>query len=342
MSLHAELVGRELLKRSHTIKVFAPYLQSAGRWWHHKLIREDEDFVERIYSELSPDGEEGHLDVDKVLKEDFDFLLVESYEKMPYRDTEQLIKKLKEKGIPSLAVIHEGTAEDIKYDLSLFDAVVVFDGRYREEVIAGKVPEEKVYEIPYPCLPPVERERKFADDGRIVFFSFGRQPIEEYEDFVAALREIHKRFSNIVYRVVRAGQLLEVSDPWIVQEERILDIDEIYRYLLSSDFHLLPKGNTRRVVVSSTFYQTVGSLCITVSRDSRFFETHKREGSIILYEDRGDLVVKLTKAIEDETFREEVRRSAYKLALHNSVKRITDRFEELINSIVVKNGHNIV
>ncbi|HID66357.1 MAG TPA: glycosyltransferase family 1 protein, partial [Aquificaceae bacterium] len=47
VSLHAEMIGRELLRRGHNITVFAPYLESANRWWHHKLIRQDEDFVVR-------------------------------------------------------------------------------------------------------------------------------------------------------------------------------------------------------------------------------------------------------------------------------------------------------
>jgi len=45
---------------------------------------------------------------------------------------------------------------------------------------------KKVEIIPYPCYPPREGKRKFAED-RLIFFSFGRQPVEEYEAFIEAL-----------------------------------------------------------------------------------------------------------------------------------------------------------
>jgi len=95
VSLHAELIGRELLRRGYTLQVFAPLAESAGRWWHHRLIREDEPFVKRVYTELSPQGEEGRLNPEHVLREPPDVLIVESYEKLPYRDLERLVADLK-------------------------------------------------------------------------------------------------------------------------------------------------------------------------------------------------------------------------------------------------------
>ena len=337
VSLHAELIGRELINRGYSIEVFAPKLQSANLWWHHKLIREDEDFVRRVYTELTPDGKEGSFDLDAVEGTEIDFLIVESYEKMPYRGAERFVRKLKEREIPAVAVIHEGSYEDIKYDLDIFEKVIVFDERYVKEVVKNRVSEDKILVLPYPCLPPKERKRDFAQDGKVKFFSFGRQPKEEYKDFIEALEKLAKEF-DIQYTVVRASDPLDVERPWMVQRSGVLDLEDIYEYLMNSDFHLLPKGKTRRVVVSSTFCQTVGSLAITVSLDSRFFEAVPKGeyAPLITYENSEDLYVKLKKAIEDESYRERIRENAKRYAQENSVEKITDKFEALINSVLVK------
>jgi len=339
VSLHAELVGRELLKRGHKLTVFAPLPESAGRWWHHRLIREDEGFVRRVYTELSPEGEEGHLEPDAVLREDPDLLLVESYEKLPYRDVEQLVVRLREKGVPSLAVIHESRPEDLGYrDLSAFATVLVFDRRYVVEVLGEKAEGVRLEVLPYPCLPVREGKRAFGEDGRVVFFSFGRQPAEEYREYISVLRRLRKDYPRIVYRVVRAAEPLGVGESWILEERRLLDTEEIYSLLHSSDVHLLPKGRTGRVVVSSTLYQTLGSLCVTVAPLSRFFETlpQGEDAPLILYRDEEDLESRLRTLMESPALRERIRENARRFVEANSVGRVVDRLEEILNSVVAQ------
>ena len=342
VSLHAEMIGRELLGRGYEILVFAPYLESANRWWHHKLVREDETFVVRCYEEISPEGGEGRLDIDKVLERDFDFLIVESYEKLPYRDVERLVGILREKGVPSIAVIHEGDYQDIRYnDMNVFEKVCVFDERYVREVIKGRVKEEKIEIIPYPCYPVREGNRKFAEDGLVRFFSFGRQPKEEYCPYLETLKVLKKYVSPIHYKVVRAMEPLRFWEEWFEQEERVLDYEDILKELHNSDFHLLPKGNTNRTVVSSTLYQVLGSLTLTVVPDNRFFETlpHGEESPVIFYRDLEELVKNLRNVIKNEELRERIRENARRFVEENEVGRITNRFEKLINSILVKDIH---
>ncbi|RUM28746.1 MAG: glycosyltransferase family 1 protein, partial [Aquifex sp.] len=338
----AEMVGRELLRRGYSVIVFAPYLESASRWWHHKLIRPDEDYVIRCYEEISPDGKEGKLDLDKVLEKTIDFLIVESYEKLPYKDVERLVKILKDKGIPSIAVVHEGAYEDIKYsDMNVFERVCVFDERYVKEVLKDKVKEEKIEIIPYPCYPVREGRRKFSQDGVIRFFSFGRQPKEEYCPYVEGLKVFKREFPNVKYRIVRGMEPLKVFEDFIEQEEKVLDYEEIIKELHSADFHLLPKGNTKRVVVSSTLYQVLGTLTITVVPDNRFFETLPRgeDAPVIFYRDVLELVEELKRASKEEEYRKRIKENARKFVEENSVEKITNRFEELINSILVKHVH---
>ena len=50
VSLHAELIAWEFIKMGIDVRVFTPYIQTANRWWHHRIIKEDEPFVTRCYS----------------------------------------------------------------------------------------------------------------------------------------------------------------------------------------------------------------------------------------------------------------------------------------------------
>lgn len=342
VSLHAEMIGRELLRRGHNITVFAPYLESANRWWHHKLIRQDEDFVVRCYEEISPDGEDGTLDIAKVLEYEIDILIVESYEKIPYAGVEKLVRVLKDKGVPSIAVIHEGAGEDILFsDMNIFEKVVVFDKRFIEKVLQRRVSTDKVEIIPYPCYPVNSSKREFAEDGIIRFFSFGRQPKEEYCPYVEGLKVLRKYFPNIHYKVIRAMDLLRINEEWISQEERILDYEDIVGELHKADIHLLPKGNTKRVVVSSTLYQILGTLTITVVPDNRFFDTipHGEDSPVVFYKDVEELVGNLRSLIKDDFLRKKIKENARKFVEKNDLRVITEKFERLINSILLKNIH---
>ena len=104
---------------------------------NHKVIREeDEEFVVRCYDELNPNTMGGgSFEEDRVLSEELDILVVESYASLPYREVEKVIRRLKNKKVAAIAVIHEGCRDHIGYNLGLFDALVVFDERYVEEIV---------------------------------------------------------------------------------------------------------------------------------------------------------------------------------------------------------------
>jgi len=78
----------------------------------------------------------------------------------------------------------------------------------RGEVVYGY--EEKVRVIPYPCFPAKRGRRKFAEDI-LTFFSFGRQPVEEYNDFIVALDLLSLGY-DFVYRVVRSDTFYFLTD----------------------------------------------------------------------------------------------------------------------------------
>ncbi len=88
-------------------------------------------------------------------------------------------------------------------------------------------------------------------------------------------------------------------------------------HLHGSDIHLVPKGWTRRVVVSSTLHQTLASLTPTVVPDTRYFETipvdEEGFGAVVKYFCVDDLVAKLRRLIEDADARRRVVEEAKRL-----------------------------
>lgn len=331
VSLHAEMLGQELIRMGNDLIVFAPDKESADRWWHHRIVREDEDFVIRCYNELNPDTMRGGgIDIDRIMSEDFDFMLVESYISIPYRDVEILVRELRRKGRYVGLVVHEGAKEDMGYSsLDIFDFVAVFDERYRE-MLRGYGGSIRI--IPYPCYPVEEGYRDFGSD-KIIFFSFGRQPEGEYLDFVHALSELKDGY-DLRYVIVRSDGLLNLKGDWIEQkQERIKDTEEVYKYLHQSDIHLLPKGHTNKVVVSSTLCQCLGSLTPIVAPNTRHFEMLPEDGPALLYRDVDDLKRKLRELIEDEDLRERIRRNAIRYVEDNRADKVARMFLDTMNDI---------
>ena len=326
------LLGEEFIKLGHKLRVFAPYIRSANRWWHHRIIGRDEEFVIRCYEELEPETlRGGSLEREKIRAEGLDVLIIESYNSVPYLEIGRLAEELKGE-VKMVLVVHEGDRRDIRYpDLDVFDRIVVFDKRYVEEMLYDR--RERVEIIPYPCCPPKEGKRRFAED-RLIFFSFGRQPVEEYEAFIDALDGLSAEYA-FLYRVVRADGLLPFKRKWLIQHKGRLSVEEIYRNLHFSDIHLLPKGNTRKVVVSSAASQCLGALVPIVAPRVRYFE-NLPPGVIVLYEDREDLLRKLRLLIENEGFRAEVLQRAREYVEENRSDRIARRILDLIHSIGVQ------
>ncbi|MHC1579641.1 MAG: glycosyltransferase family protein, partial [Candidatus Alkanophagales archaeon] len=246
-------------------------------------------------------------------------------------DVEALLRRL---SCPKVAVIHEGVRGDIGYDLRNFDAVVVFDERYEREVVPPGV-RGRTHVIPYPCIPPVERRvRAFAEDT-LRFFSFGRQPASEYREFVKALGVLSRSY-DFEYLVFRSDGLLPYNERWLRQETLKLDTDELYEQLLRSDIHLLPKGNTRRVVVSSTFSQCVGALTPIVAPHTRHFENLPEINGAkpaVTFTSCEELIALIERLIEDDVFRKGVVEAARIYAERNSVERVAGEFLRLFESL---------
>ena len=114
--------------------------------------------------------------------------------------------------------------------------------------------------------------------------------------------------------------------------QRKLSLDEIYKYLHSSDIHLIPKAQTDGCVVSSTLCQCLGALTPTVVPNTRHFEMLPSIDGFkpaVVYDDVGVLKSNLVKLIEDEEFRRGVIRAAEKFVEANRCDKIAKEFLKL-------------
>ncbi len=336
-SVHAELIGRKLVELGYRVRVYAPTIASASRDWHHRVVGSDEDYVERVYDE-GEDPSKGVFRGESLLEYDPDIIIVEAYYRLPMNSLRSVLVKAKSKGSRIVLVLHEGVAERAwRLLLAPFDKLVVFDHRWIREVLypVRDLVCGKVEVIPYPCAEPPPGVRVYRPEwarGKILLVSFGRQPFEEYVDYVRALKLLSRRYS-LVYYIVRSDcRRPPFSYPWVRFECRRLSLREVFSLLEASDIHLLPKGWTSKVVVSSTVYQTLSSLTPIVAPDTRYFETIRTDerglGAIVKYFCVEDLRDKIAMLIDDESVRELVRSEAKRLLEECSTSIVSKRIVE--------------
>lgn len=345
VSLHTELLGRKLREMGHEVTIYAPTLESAEKDWCHRTLRlEDEPWVVRAFEETDeyryPFG--GSINSEKILGGEHDALIVQSYIRFPVKRFEEIAAKVRE-NCPLILVVHVGYIRQLDPLMGIdWDAIVVFDERYVEEMLAayGADVVDKVVQIPYPCavVEGVKAFRPGFAESRPLFFSFGRQRPHDYLDYLYALKLLAQR-KDFAYWVVRSDGLLPVEERWLCQERGRPGLRTLYSYLKGSDIHLLPKGDIRAVVVSSTLAQTLYSGTPIIAPDTRHFERVPVDGEgfgvIVKYRlgDVKDLTGKILVLMEDEGLRKRISENAKRYALSRSDEVVAQRFLELINSL---------
>jgi len=340
VSVHAELLSKELVKMGYDLCVFAPTLKSAMKDWHHKLIKKfDEPWVIRCYAE--PDeNSAGWINYKTIIEEEPDILIIQSHIKLPVKSISKLTHKLNSKII---AVVHNTCREEVYWMLNAkIDALVVFDKRYLTEVLNEKIKRNRLVKIiPYPCpnFTPQRRIRPPSTEGKILFFSFGRQPSREYSDFIKALTALRNRYSsNLLYWIVRSNGELNVKSSWILQFKERPPLEKLLSYISGSNVHLIPKGRTEKVVVSSTVYQTIVAPTPIVTPNTRYVETIPTDnlgfGAIVKYHDIEDLKKKLIMLIEDETVKRKILAEAREFASKNSSTKVARKFVDLFKQLI--------
>ncbi|MEO0089888.1 MAG: glycosyltransferase family 1 protein [candidate division WOR-3 bacterium] len=336
ISMHAELIGREWAKK-YELKVLAPYLETAIDWYHVVIENPDEDYVIRGYEQ--PKERWGEGKIDEIIFGDFDVIVFEGGSHLlPIKTLLKIFPQLKAKKV---YVCHDAALRWFSDDFFKlnFDAIVVFDYRY-QEMLLDKYPKEKIYIIPYPCYPIVKgdkyklREELNIEKDKIVFFTFGRQPLNEYEDYFWLVEKLKDRY-NIKYLILRSSKDKDERFP----ESKVLEIrrgappnETIFKYLLAVDIHLIPKRKDQQdIVVSSTVCQTLGTLTPIVFPDTRYVELLDKE--VVKYKDKKDLEEKVIRLIEDENYRKEIISAQEKYVKENSAEIIAEKFIQLFKKL---------
>ncbi len=325
VSVHSELIGREFLHMGHDLIVFAPYF--SNDWHHQRIDVEDEDFVVRCYDE------NGKIIDHEILSRSFDVIIFEGLKHMPLNEIRRIYDEIRKRG-RTIAVVHHQDEKEIRALKELnFDAIVVFDERYLKEVVPKEL-HEKCHIIPYPFFEgyDVSPKRYEIFRNKILFFSFGKQPVEEYFVYLKVLNEISKRY-DIAYFIIKSYWKMPVKYDWLHIEERRPSLKEIYMYLKGADIHLIPKSNTNKVVVSSTLATTLASLCPVIVPDTRHFEMFEDYNPVVKFKDEFELKRKIEELIEDKELREVLRKRMKNIVEMYSSRKIAEKFLELIRNL---------
>lgn len=336
ISMHAELVAKEWIK-NHDLTVFAPTLESARDWYHQIVEKPDEGYVIRGYEQPITPSESSWID-DRLWKECYDILIVQGLALMPIQTLLKIWKKIKAKKI---LVVHEGKLPTYEsFYKCEFDSIVCFDNRYKS-MLLRRYPPDKIHIIPYPCHTVVRsnnvlaRKKSSISKKKIILFSFGRQPLEEYRDYLKVINGLKGRY-EVKYVVLRSDH------KWNQKElPGFLDLkmeapptEKIYEYLQVADIHLIPKSPTDSVVVSSTVFQCLGALTPIVVPNTKHFELLEKE--VVKYNNREELREIIIKLITDEDFRKDVLNSAEKYVNNNSSEKVAEMFIKLFRDIKYK------
>lgn len=110
-------------------------------------------------------------------------------------------------------------------------------------------------------------------------------------------------------------------------------IDRVYDHLHASNIHLLPKGISSNIVVSSTAFQCLGSGTPIVIPDTRYVEELDKEVVKYRPNDRTHLKTQVFRLIEEENFRKATVNAAEKYVRGNSAQKIADKFMDLFLSL---------
>ncbi len=297
VSIHAELIGREIVKMSHYLRVFAPiqYEDDGTRL----CFLTDEPYVTRNYSFMRYGDrltdEEIHsglfLDPSPLLQEDFDLLIVEKPSSVPLK---KLIKALHHFQGKTLAIIHEDRKPENPYFYKPdWDSVVVFDERYKE-LFSDVFSDEKIHIVPYPCHPIdvrdkelVRRKLNLPEDVDLVL-SFGR--IHKPEELLSSLFLLWKRREFTYLCLTGTPELyasmkrLEKRYPFLRIKFDRPPIGGLYDYLNAADAILMHReeprhitGEPRNLAISSAAHLCLGALVPVLCSDVALFSSFKGE-----------------------------------------------------------------
>jgi hypothetical protein len=313
VSIHAELIGRALLRMGHELKVFAPreYEDCSTPLYHSQ----DEGFVTRNYSFLRYGDrcidvellDSLYFDPEPLLDGSFDLLIVEKPTSTPLGCILRILPRLKGR-TRSMAILHEGRIPENPYFSRVaWDSVVVFDERFKRlfsSIFEG------IHVVPFPCHPLDLRDRSKArrrldlSEKAALVFSFGRMP-PRAEALLEAMEKLRGEHPELLFLFL-AGNL---ENYWAMRSLRgrygFLDvrfgrppINELYDYLRAADAIIFDRDPPphSHLAVSSSVHLCLGALTPILCSDVPYFDTF--EGEVMKHRNTVELEDNLRKALE--------------------------------------------
>lgn len=133
-----------------------------------------------------------------MLDKDFDVFIVDAYNRFPVYEFKKIARRIRRRA-PLILVTHLGLVRDMEPLMEIkWDAIVVFDKRFIDEVLVffGTDILRKTVIIPYPyaIIDDVKPYRPDYARDKILFITYGRQPFNEYLDYIRVLRRLSREY----------------------------------------------------------------------------------------------------------------------------------------------------
>ena len=283
-SIHAELIGRSWVEKGIDLKVFSFYKHA----FHGTALtkKHDEDYVTRCFTAYGFPNTK--LETAPILESDFDIFVIEDLGMLPMKELLSVYPEIKKKA-RTVNVVHDGElsrrADYFKFD---WDHVVCFDDRYYD-FLKDAYPQGLLSIIPYPSYPlkkgdmvEARKELGLPLEKKIVLL-FGQAAehalntalvldrlVDRYDICLVLLTEVESvlhEFRRIQNRVKFDFKVIEKSP----------DQELLYKYLHASDCMIYNKHYAPVVVVGSTIFQCLGSMCPILARDTNYVYSFDRE-----------------------------------------------------------------
>jgi len=338
-SIHAELVGRSLIKLGHKIVVFSFFKHS---FHGTAFVSEDEDYVTRCFTVASDKNPQ--LLATPFLRNDYEIFVVEDLGMLLQDHLGKIFHWIKRKA-KTINVIHNGNLkEDPSFYQFDWDAIVCFDKRYYD-FLKLVYPEEIIYIIPYPCLPWHPGDKKKSrkklglpfDKKIILLFGPASQcGVDKYY----IVKEFESDYPILILVVTRHNESLKKwqeikhrSERDIIEiREEAPSIEGLYEYLYASDLLLYNKSSKPGIVtIASTAFQCLGSGCPMVALKSSFVET--LNDAVYQYGNDKELKFCIASIFEKDRKYEEIIKNAKEYIGKNSAINVAKRFVKLFESL---------
>ncbi|MFC1480594.1 hypothetical protein ACFL5Y_04030, partial [Candidatus Omnitrophota bacterium] len=337
----AELVGRAWVEKGIDLKVYT-FFKNA---FHGTALtkKTDEDYVTRCFKAYGFPNPE--MDTTALLEDDFDIFIAQDLGMMPMNHLRDIFPEIRKKA-KTVNVVHDGAlSRNSEYFQFDWDHVVCFDDRYFK-FLKGAYPEGILSIIPYPSYPlkpgdmtAARKELGLPMDKKIVLL-FGQAAehalnttvvldrlVDKYDICLVLLTEIEK-----VLREFRRIQNKVKFDFKVVEQSP--DTEFLYKYLYASDCMIYNKPFAPIVVVGSTIFQCLGSMCPILARDTNYVYSFGRE--VIKHNHYYDLEDNLIDVFEKGKKYQMHNRAVEDYLAENAAEPTAERFLELFEDLLKK------